>query len=578
MRVFSIRAQLLALSAACLTLVAGLSVLVVVGSRSDAAALRDLYEHGFQPMLALQDVDRQLKEVRFRLAGVLLDQIPVPGSRNHLKEVRESAPALWKDFLAASGGAQGERQELVQQIDAGWVKFAGFAAELEQAYAANERKKLAQLLEEGWPAIHIELVKPLEKLLPLAIKEAEAVYAERTAAASRRQAGAIAAFVMGGLLLAGFLFWFNRRMQDAFRQMATAMRRLANGDLTTRLESRACAETVTIGNEFNSAIEQVHGLVGHVRTATQEMQTATGEISQGHADLSSRTEEQASSLEETAASMEEMTATVSQNAENAKKASKRASEAADVAQRGGQAVAMVVSTMEGISESSKKIADIVGVIDGIAFQTNILALNAAVEAARAGEQGRGFAVVASEVRKLAQRSATAAKEIRQLIADSVGRIDEGSKQVEQAGETMAEIVGTVRRVNKRIAEISAASQEQSQGLAQVSDTVQQLEKVTQQNAAMVEQATAASASLEEQASALTRAVGSFKLNDRAQAGVLAAPPQVLGQSEKAHKAREQEAMGQRKRAPMAAVVKLNAPRKRADGQKGNSGDEGWEQF
>ena len=340
---------------------------------------------------------------------------------------------------------------------------------------------------------------------------------------------------------------------------------LARGDLTQRISAQGKDELGLLMNSLGRTVGQLNGIVRQIKTASDAVGTAAQEIGQGHADLSSRTEQQASSLEETAASMEEMTATVSQNAENARKASKRASEAAAVAERGGQAVAMVVSTMEGISESSKKIADIIGVIDGIAFQTNILALNAAVEAARAGEQGRGFAVVASEVRSLAQRSAAAAKEIRQLISDSVGRIDEGSKQVEHAGETMAEIVGTVKRVNKRIAEISAASQEQSQSLAQVSDTVQQLEKVTQQNAAMVEEATAASASLEEQATALTRAVGSFKLADGGKAG--ASPEPAPAAPRPAPAAQPRSAV---KKAPVAEL-----PHKRPAGK---AKEEGWEEF
>jgi methyl-accepting chemotaxis protein len=349
---------------------------------------------------------------------------------------------------------------------------------------------------------------------------------------------------------------------------------LAAGDLTHRIEVRSADELGQLMGSLKRTVEQLNRIAGEIRRASDAVGSAAQEIAQGHADLSSRTEEQASSLEQTAASMEEMTATVSQNAQNARKASKRASEASDVAERGGAAVTAVVSTMQGISASSKKIADIIGVIDGIAFQTNILALNAAVEAARAGEQGRGFAVVASEVRSLAQRSAAAAKEIRQLISDSVARIEAGSTQASHAGETMAEIVGTVRRVNKRIAEISAASQEQSQSLAQVSDTVQQLEKVTQQNAAMVEQATAASASLEEQASALTRAVGSFKLAESGRStGAPAARPAPAAAPLRPQ-ASKVAALPRGAAKPAAAEL----PRKRSDGAPGKAKNEDWEEF
>jgi methyl-accepting chemotaxis protein len=304
----------------------------------------------------------------------------------------------------------------------------------------------------------------------------------------------------GGMLavlvvVAGLLLWSVRHVMKVIgaepKEAVAVADGIASGDLTLRV-AVAGNDNSSLTWSLSRMQRQLQQIVGDIRRASGMIDVSSAEIAQGHADLSTRTEEQASSLEQTAASMEQMTATVAQNAENAKKASQLANAASDTAARGGQAVGTVVATMTGISESSKKIADIIGVIDGIAFQTNILALNAAVEAARAGEQGRGFAVVASEVRSLAQRSAAAAKEIRQLISDSVGRIDAGSKQVEAAGETMGEIVASVRRVTDLIAEISAASQEQSQSLTQVSDTVTQLEKVTQQNAAMVEQATAAS--------------------------------------------------------------------------------------
>jgi methyl-accepting chemotaxis protein len=252
-------------------------------------------------------------------------------------------------------------------------------------------------------------------------------------------------------------------------------------------------------------------MVVQIKESTETISTASDEIAKGNADLSQRTEEQASSLEETASSMEELTSTVKQNAENARQANQLAVGASDVAVKGGNVVKQVVTTMNGISESSKKIADIISVIDGIAFQTNILALNAAVEAARAGEQGRGFAVVATEVRNLAQRSAAAAKEIKELITDSVGKVDAGSKLVDEAGKTMDEIVSSVKRVTDIMAEITAASQEQSSGIEQVNQAITQMDEVTQQNAALVEEAAAAAESMQEQAGSLLQAVSQFKV-------------------------------------------------------------------
>ncbi|MDE2389249.1 MAG: methyl-accepting chemotaxis protein, partial [Betaproteobacteria bacterium] len=249
-----------------------------------------------------------------------------------------------------------------------------------------------------------------------------------------------------------------------------------------------------------------------VRTGANQIATASGEIASGNSDLSQRTEEQASSLEETASSMEELTSTVRQNADNARQANQLAAGASEVAVKGGTVVGQVVQTMSSINESSKKIVDIISVIDGIAFQTNILALNAAVEAARAGEQGRGFAVVATEVRTLAQRSAAAAKEIKELISDSVVKVEDGTRLVDEAGATMDEIVNAVKRVTDIMSEISAASQEQSSGIEQVNQAVTQMDEVTQQNAALVEEAAAAAESMQDQTQALTQAVSTFKLS------------------------------------------------------------------
>jgi methyl-accepting chemotaxis protein len=286
---------------------------------------------------------------------------------------------------------------------------------------------------------------------------------------------------------------------------------VAKGDLTRQIEVKSGDETGQLLQALKNMNESLTGIVTEVRGTTDSIITSSHEIAQGNADLSQRTEEQASNLEETASSMEELTSTVRQNAENARQANQLASNASDIAVKGGQVVGDVVHTMASISDSSKKIVDIISVIDGIAFQTNILALNAAVEAARAGEQGRGFAVVAGEVRSLAQRSAAAAKEIKTLIDDSVGKVDAGTRQVNQAGTTMTEIVQAVKRVTDIMAEIAAASNEQSAGIEQVNQAITQMDEMTQQNAALVEEAAAAAEAMEEQGNALYEAVGTFKV-------------------------------------------------------------------
>jgi methyl-accepting chemotaxis protein-1 (serine sensor receptor) len=290
---------------------------------------------------------------------------------------------------------------------------------------------------------------------------------------------------------------------------------VAGGDLSSEVRINSADE---IG-DLLAALKRMQGnlsnIVGQVRSGTETIHGASVEIAAGNLDLSGRTEQQASSLEETAAAMVQLTSTVKQNNENAAEACKLADTASAVAARGGNAVAQMVRTMGEINDSSRQIADIIGVIDGIAFQTNILALNAAVEAARAGEQGRGFAVVASEVRNLAQRSAAAAQEIKALIGTSVGRVEEGSRLVGQAGETMNEVVASVQRVTAIIGDISVASGEQRDGIEQISIAISQMDSVTQQNAALVEEAAAAAESLEQQAASLAQAVSIFKLQGAA---------------------------------------------------------------
>ncbi|CAM2924758.1 methyl-accepting chemotaxis protein [Janthinobacterium lividum] len=322
----------------------------------------------------------------------------------------------------------------------------------------------------------------------------------------------IALGLVGGVLSLATAWFISSGIVRPLRHAVKVARKVAGGDLSEhiRVDSRdEVGQLLLALKDMNASLITI---VGEVRGGTHEITGASGEIAAGNLDLSQRTQAQASSLERTAASMEELTGTVKQNADNARQANQLAQSAAAVAGKGGTVVAQVVDTMSSINASSKKIVDIIGVIDAIAFQTNILALNAAVEAARAGEQGRGFAVVAAEVRTLAQRSAGAAKEIKQLIGDSVERVDAGARLVDTAGATMREIVASVHRVTDIMGEISMASGEQLSGIEQVNAAIVQMEQVTQQNAALVEQASTAAASMQQRATLLSGTVGIFKLS------------------------------------------------------------------
>jgi methyl-accepting chemotaxis protein len=347
----------------------------------------------------------------------------------------------------------------------------------------------------------------------LASESAKSAAAEKKLLVAGLMVLALFAAAVSAIVGAFTILAITRRLQRA----TTLARTIAAGDLTAKVDIGRQDELGQLLHSMRDMNGSLASIVDRVRQSAEMVTTASTQIAVGNTDLSARTEEQASSLEETAASIEEMTATVNQNAQNAGQANEVATSAAQVAQRGGEAVDEVVKMMESIQASSRKISDIIGVIDSIAFQTNILALNAAVEAARAGEQGRGFAVVAGEVRSLAQRSADAAKEIKTLITDSVERVDNGAKLAGGAGQTMVEVVGSVNRVSQIIAEIASATKEQSAGIAQVNQAVADLDKATQQNASLVEESTAASESLKELAREMADAVSVFRLSDRAPA-------------------------------------------------------------
>ena len=423
----------------------------------------------------------------------------------------------------------------INQIDGIWADYmSGLMTAEETTIARTYEEKRKQFVQDGLlPALTtlkandfdgtrnvvVEKIRPLfDDALAAAValekfqlKEAKQRFETDSARYHTIQAISFTMIVIGLLFAVVFGYGLVRSITAALQQAIKVTQSVAQGDLTQGVEATGRDEISDLMRAVSAMQASLVKVVAHVRQGSESVATASAEIAQGNNDLSSRTESQASALEQTAASMEELSSQVRQNADNAAQANQLAQSASAVAIQGGQVVGQVVDTMKGINDSSRKIADIISVIDGIAFQTNILALNAAVEAARAGEQGRGFAVVASEVRSLAGRSAEAAKEIKSLIDDSVSRVEQGTKLVDQAGSTMQEVVASIRRVTDIVGEISSASHEQSQGVAQVGEAVTQMDQVTQQNAALVEEMAAAAGSLKSQAQDLVQTVAVFKL-------------------------------------------------------------------
>ncbi len=404
-----------------------------------------------------------------------------------------------------------EEKALMKEIVGARAKYQAAKVEVMNAKKAGEADKSARAFSEAFTPAADAYSGKLKALLSMQRKAIDDTAVALDAASARAFNLLLLLGVLVVLIGAAAAYLITRSITRPLQAAVTVAEKVAEGDLTTAFEQAPRDEIGDLMRALKGMNESLFKVVSEVQSGTRSIATASNEIAAGNLDLSARTEEQASSLEETAASMEELTSTVRQNADNAEQANQLALTASNVAERGGAIVGKVVETMGSIDASSRKIVDIIGVIDGIAFQTNILALNAAVEAARAGEQGRGFAVVAAEVRSLAQRSASAAKEIKELIGDSVGQVNIGTKLVQEAGTTIREVVDSVARVNDIMSEITAASHEQRIGIDQVNEAIAQMDQVTQQNAALVEQAAAAAASLEDQAATLASAAAGFKL-------------------------------------------------------------------
>jgi len=507
-----------------LLLMVVVSITGVTGIRTVNGALQSLYEDRTKPLAQLAEV--QYNFVRNRVLAMDMLARPEPANVERRGAEITKNLARSKELIEAYAATTLTEEEarLFKEFQALRSEYndKGIVAVYKASNEGNvdaAQKAYTEVIAARAPALE----DVLRKLIQLQVDVGAENFASAQASSKQANWIMVLSTAVAIAIGAGLALVIMRSITRPVNRALSLAESVAAGDLTQEVQAEGADELADLVRALGSMNVSLVKIVSQVRASSDSIATGSAQIATGNADLSQRTEEQASSLEQTAASMEEMNATVKQNADTAQMATQLANSASTVAAKGGEVVGQVVSTMEEITASSRKINDIIGVIDGIAFQTNILALNAAVEAARAGEQGRGFAVVAGEVRSLAQRSAQAAREIKALIGQSVEKVDTGSRLVGEAGTTMDEIVAQVRRVADLIGEIGAATREQTTGIGQVSEAVSQLDKVTQQNAALVEESAAAAESLKVQAKRMTEVVGVFKLSRSAASAPVHAP-------------------------------------------------------
>ena len=558
---------------ATLALLALVAVMGRIGLSQVQAGLQTVYEDRTVPLQQLGDISRLTVRNRFLLAEMMLKPEPalIQKLTQEMAENIKSIDELQKAYLSTQ--LTSEEKPLAERYLVARTAYAQQGlVPARTALLAGDVEAARKVYEGKVTEMAPEVASALVDLVKLQVREAKSEYDRANRVEQRMEWFSLLATLFALVLGAWLAWWITRSITQPVGQALKLAEAVAAGDLSTQIQAQGRDEVAQLLRALSTMNDSLVQIVGQVRLSSDSIATGSAEIATGNADLSQRTEEQASNLQQTAASMEEMSATVKQNADIARTATQLATSASGVAGQGGEVVGQVVSTMEDIQTSSRKIVDIIGTIDGIAFQTNILALNAAVEAARAGEQGRGFAVVASEVRSLAQRSAEAAKEIKSLIGQSVDKVDAGTQLVAEAGATMGEIVAQVKRVADLIGEIDAASGEQAKGIGQVSEAVNQLDQVTQQNAALVEESAAAAESLKHQAAKLAEVVDVFKLGNGGQVSHSRKPAAAAAAAAR----KPAPAAGMAK--PRAAAPRVAAAKPAAASAAGGGGGGDWESF